>query len=79
MTVFFPALPYAPHKATPHFAEICFYSPFLYLLHDLSHTLINAYKLHFVLLHNVYIAYENNELVSLLCSVFCYLLHFLEN
>ena len=42
-------------------------------------TFINAYKLYFVLVHNVYIAHENVELVPVLSSVFCYLLRFLEN
>ena len=42
-------------------------------------TFINAYKLYFVLVHNVYIALENVELVPVLSSVFYYLLCFLEN
>ena len=84
---FFPALSYTPHKTTPHFAEVCFrfvqisvfplpFSP----LHNLSRqTFINVYKLHFVLVHNLYIAHENIELVPVLSSVLCYLLHLLEN
>ena len=83
---FFPALPYTPHKATSHFSEVCFrfvqtavfVLPFS-LLHDSSQTFISAYKLYFVLVHNVYIAHENVELVPLLSSVFRYLLRFLEN
>ena len=42
-------------------------------------TFINAYKLYFVLVHNVYIVLENVELVPVLSSVFCNLLCFLEN
>ena len=38
-----------------------------------------AYKLYFVLVHNVYIAHKNVELFPVLSSVFCYLICFLEN
>ena len=83
---FFPALPY-----TPHFVEVCsfrfvqtdfsssLFSSSLFIINR-SQTFINAYKLCFVLVHNVYIAHHKNvALVSVLSSVFCYPLHFLEN
>ena len=65
MMVFFSALPYTSHKATPHFVDICFrfvqttvfFFHFLCLLCNLSHTFINVYNLYFVLVHSVYIAH----------------------
>ena len=86
---FFPALPYTPHRASPHFVEVCFkfvqttvfllpFSPLRFIINQ-SQTFINTYKLYFVLVHNVYIAHENVELGPVLSSVFCYLLRFLEN
>ena len=83
---FFPAFPYKPHKATPHFVEVCFrftktnFFPIslLRFIINRSQTFINAYKLYFVLVHNVYIAHENVELVPVLSSIFCYPLHFFE-
>ena len=87
---FFPALPYTPHEATSHFVEICFFRffqttvfvlPFslLRFIINSTQTFINAYKFHFVLVHNVYIAPKNVELVPVLSSVFCYFVRFLEN
>ena len=86
---YFPALPYTPHKAAPHFVEVCFRfvqtTVFLLLFSLLrfiinrSQTFINAYKLYFILAQNIYIALENIELVPVFSSVFCYLLCFLEN
>ena len=86
---FFPALLYTPHKATSHFAEVCFrfvqttvfllLSSLLCFKFNRSCTFINAYKLYFVLVHNVYIALESVKLVPLLSSVFCYILRFLKN
>ena len=86
---FFPALLYTPHKATSHFAEVCFrfvqttvsVFPFslLRFIINWSQTFINAYKFYFVLVHNVYIAPKNVELVPVLSSVFCYFVCFLEN
>ena len=86
---FFPVLPYTPHGATPHFVEVCFrfvqtavfllHSSLLHFIINRSDTFINVYKLYFILVHNVYIAVENVELVPVLSSVFCYLLCFLEN
>ena len=83
---FFPALPY-----TPHFGEVfsfrfvqtnfssSLFSSSLFIINR-SQTFINAYKLYFVLAHNVYIAHNKNvELVPVLSSVFCYPLRFLEN
>ena len=73
--------------ATSHFVEVCFrfvqttifLLPFS-LLHNFSRqTFINDYKLYFVLVHNVFIAHENVELVPVLSSVFCCLLRFSEN
>ena len=83
---FFTAFPYAPH-----FVEVCCFrfvqtnfssslssSP-LFIINR-PQTFINAYKLYFALVHNVYIAHhENVELVPVLSSVFCYPLRFLEN
>ena len=40
---------------------------------------INAYKLRFVLVHNIYVAHKNVELVPVLSLIFCYLFRFLEN
>ena len=89
--VFFPALPYIPHKATPHLVEVYFrfvQTTVFLLLFSLLRFIIKielklssmlAYKLYFVFVHNVYIARENVELVPVLSSVFCYLLRFLEN
>ena len=78
---FFATLPYTPHKATPHFVEVCFrfvkttvfLLPFslLCFIINRSQTFINAYMLYFVLVHNVYITHENVELVPVLSSVFC--------
>ena len=48
---------------------------FIIYLVKLSSMLIS----YFVLVHNVYIAHENVELVPALSSVLYYLLHFLEN
>ena len=86
---FFPALPYTPHKATPHLVEVCFrfvqttvfLLPFslLRFIINPSQTFNNTYKLYFVLVHNVYIAHKNVELVPVLSSVFCHLFRFLEN
>ena len=77
---FFLALSCTPDKVTPHFAEVCFkfvqtavFLPTFSLLRFItnwSQTFINAYKLYFVLIHNVYIAHKNVELVSVLSSVF---------
>ena len=62
--------------------QICinysFSSSVLRFLINQSQTFINAYKLYFVLVHNVYIALENVELTPVLSSVFCCLLRFLE-
>ena len=86
---FFPALPYIPHKATPHFVEVCFrdlYKLVFLLLFSVlrfiingSQIFINAYKLYVVLVHNVYITHENVEVVPVLSSVFYYLPRFPEN
>ena len=87
---FFPALPYTPHKTTSHFVEVCFFRffqtavfvlPFSVLpfITNWTQTFINAYKFHFVLVHNVYIAPKNVELVPVLSSVFCYFVRLLEN
>ena len=88
---FFPASPCIPHKATPHFAEVCFrfkQTTVFLLLFSLLRFIIKinrklssmlAYKLYFVFVHNAYIARKNAELVLVLSSVFCYLLRFLEN
>ena len=68
---FFLALPYTLYKATSHFVEVCFWfaqTSFCFSLSLLgfiinwSQTFINAYKLYFVLVHNVYIAPINVEL-----------------
>ena len=85
----FPALPYILHKATSHLVKVCFrfvqITVFILLFSLLCfiinwfQTFVNAYKLYFILVHNVYIGHENVELVPLLSSVFSYLLHFLEN
>ena len=84
--IFFPAFRSTSRKATPHFIEVCFRfvqtTDFLFpfsFLSNLSQTLMNAYKLCFVLVHNVSINHENVELVPVLSSVFYYLLRFLEN
>ena len=81
---FFLSLPY-----TPHFVEVCFrivqtavfVLPFslLRFIISWSQTFINAFKLYFILVHNIYIAPENVELVPVLSSVFCYFFCFLEN
>ena len=86
---FFSTFPDIPHKATSHFAEVCFrfvqttvfllLSSLLRFKFNRSCTFTNAYKLYFVLVHNVYIALENVKLVPLLSSVFCYILRFLKN
>ena len=87
---FCPALPYTQHKTTPHYVrglfQICIQTTVFLLPFSLprfiinqSQFFINAYKLYFVLVHNVYIAHENVELACVLSSVFCYLLHFLQN
>ena len=73
----FPAFRYRPHKTKPYFAEVffrfvyttVFLFPF-FILHFFQ-TLINAYKLYFVLIHYIYIAHENVELVPALSSTFC--------
>ena len=79
------------HKATSHFIKACFrfvqttvfLLPFSLLHNNLSRqtftSVFNAYKLYFILVHNVYIVHENVELVPVLSSVLCYLLRFLEN
>ena len=74
--IFFSALLY-----TPHFVEVCFrfiqttvfllLSSLLHFIINRSQTFINAYKLSFVLVHNVYIDLENVELVPVLSSAFC--------
>ena len=85
----FPSASYTPHKASPHFVEVCFrfvqptvfllpFSPLRFIINQ-SQTFINTYKLYFVLVHNVYIAHEIVELVPVLSLVFSYLLRFLEN
>ena len=64
----------------PHFADICFKfeeTPVFLILFSINFTYV--LKFHFVLVHNVFIAYENVDLVPLFPSVFCYLVHFLEN
>ena len=83
---FFPALSY-----TPHFVEVCTFRlvqtnfsstlfSFSLFIINRSQTFINAYKLYFVLVRNVYIAgNENVELVLVVSLVFCYPLRFLEN
>ena len=83
---FLAALPYAPH-----FVEVCCFrfvqtnfSSFLFpsslFIINRFQTFINAYKLYFVLVHNIYIAHhENVDLVPLISSVFCYPFRFLEN
>ena len=57
--------------------QICinysFSSSLLRFLINRSQTFINAYNLYFVLVHNIYIALKNVELVPALSSVFCYL------
>ena len=73
------ALPYTPHKTKPRFLGVCFRfvrTSFFSCLFPLRRCF---YKLYFVLLHNVYIAHKNVELVSVFFSVFCCLLRFLEN
>ena len=86
---FFPALPYRPYNVTPHFVEVCsdlyklvFLLPFslLHFIINRSQTFINACKLYFVLVDNVYIAHHGNiELVPVLSSFFYYHLRFLGN
>ena len=72
----------------PTFCRICFrfVQTTVFLLASLlrfiinwPQTFTNAYKLYFVLVHGVYIALENVELVLILSSVLYYLLCFLEN
>ena len=82
--IFFPALPYTPHKATPHFVEICFRfvkTAVSLLPFSLLRFIINHFQTLYILflVHNVCIAYKTFELVSVNSSVFCYLLRFLEN
>ena len=48
--------------------------PFLHFIINQSLTFIYAYKFYFVLVHYVYIAHENIELVPVLSSVFSYVL-----
>ena len=86
---YFPALPYAPHKAALHFAEVCFKfvqtTVFILLsclpcyIINRSQTFINAYKLYFIFSQSFFIVLENVELVPVLYSFFCYILRFLEN
>ena len=78
---FSPAFPCIPHKATPHFLVVCFRFvqttvfllplSLLRFIIDPSQTFNNTYNLYFVLVHNVYIAHKNVELVPLLSSVLC--------
>ena len=87
-TIFFPALPYTSHNATPDFIGFASYlqkiqsSFFPFLFFDFINlsrkTFINAYKLYFYLVNNVYIAHENVELVPVLSSVFYLLFIFLK-
>ena len=61
--LFFLPFPYTPDQAASHFVEVCFrfvqttvfLLPFslLCFITDLAQTFINAYKLYFVLVHNV--------------------------
>ena len=77
------------HKATPHLVQFCFRflkaTVFLLSLSLLcfiinwSQTFFNAYKVYFVLVHDVYISHENVELVPVISLVFCDLLCFLKN
>ena len=75
-------MPYTTsYKAAPHFVEVwfrfvqttVFLLPFslLRFIINPSQTFNNTYKLYFVLVHNVYIAHKNVELVPLLSSVLC--------
>ena len=92
---FLPALPYTTsYKAAPYFAEVwfrfvqttVFLLPFFLLRFIIinrsinqSQTFVNAFISSIVLVHNVYIAHKNVELVPVLSSGLCYLLRFLEN
>ena len=89
---FLPALPYTTsYKAAPYFAEVWFRfvqtTVFLLLRFIIiinrsinrSQTFVNAFISSIVLVHKVYIAHKNVELVPVLSSGLCYLLRFLEN
>ena len=58
----FASLLYTLNNATPHFGDVCsiFVQTTVYLLsfllHNLTQTFNNVYNLHFVSVHNVYIA-----------------------
>ena len=76
-----------PHHILQRFVsdlfKLVFLLPFSILRFIISRyqTFINAYhKLYFALVHNIYVAHhENDELVPVLSSVFCYPLRLLKN